>query len=89
VAGAAILARSVAREVYLVMASQDAAPRRVQVLLDGEPIPASAAGRDVSAGGVTVERQRLYRLVSLPEVGEFELELRVPPGVSAYAFTFG
>jgi hypothetical protein len=36
-----------------------------------------------------VERQRLYRLVSLPEVGEHELELQVPAGVSAYAFTFG
>ena len=88
-AGAAIRARPVAREVYLVMASQDAVPRRVEVLLDGEPIAANAAGRDVSAGAVTVERQRLYRLVSLPEVGEFELELRVPPGVGAYAFTFG
>ena len=38
---------------------------------------------------VTVDRQRLYRLVSLPELGEHELELDMPPGVSAYAFTFG
>ncbi len=89
IAGAAIRARPVAREVYLVMASRDAVPRRVEVLLDGEPVAANAAGADVSAGAATVERQRLYRLVSLPEVGEFDLELRLPPGVSAYAFTFG
>jgi cytochrome c biogenesis protein CcdA/thiol-disulfide isomerase/thioredoxin len=88
-ADAEIHARPVAREVYLVMASRDARPRRVRVLLDGRPIPTNAAGPDVSAGAVTVQRQRLYRLVSLPEVGEHDLKLRMPPGVSAYAFTFG
>jgi hypothetical protein len=89
VAGARILARPVAREVYLVMSARDSLPRRVRVLLDGEPITPERAGPDVSAGAVTVERQRLYRLVALPEVGEHQLELRLPPGVSAYAFTFG
>jgi cytochrome c biogenesis protein CcdA/thiol-disulfide isomerase/thioredoxin len=88
-AGARIHARPVAREVYLVMSSRNSLPRRVRVLLDGEAIAPELAGPDVSAGAVTVERQRLYRLVSLPEVGEHELELRVPAGVSAYAFTFG
>jgi thiol-disulfide isomerase/thioredoxin len=89
VGGAEIHARPVAREVYLVMSSRDGVPRRVHVLVDRKPVPPVAAGRDVSAGAVTVDRQRLYRLVSLPELGEHELELRVPPGVSAYAFTFG
>jgi thiol-disulfide isomerase/thioredoxin len=87
--GAEIHARPVAREVYLVMSSRDGVPRRVHVLVDGKPVPPVAAGADVSAGAVTVDRQRLYRLMSLPELGEHELELRVPPGVSAYAFTFG
>jgi cytochrome c biogenesis protein CcdA/thiol-disulfide isomerase/thioredoxin len=88
-AGGAIHARPVAREVYLVMSSEGDRSRRVEVLLDGEPVPAGAAGEDVLDGAVAVRRQRLYRLVSLPEVGEFELDLRLPPGVSAYAFTFG
>ena len=87
--GREIHARPVAREVYLVMSSRGGVPRRVHVLVDGKPVPPPAAGRDVSAGAVTVDRQRLYRLVSLPELGEHELELRVPAGVSAYAFTFG
>jgi cytochrome c biogenesis protein CcdA/thiol-disulfide isomerase/thioredoxin len=89
VAGAEIHARPVAREVYLVMSSRGGRARRVDVLLDGRPVPPIAAGADVRNGAVTVERQRLYRLTSLPEVGEQELVLRVPPGVSAYAFTFG
>ncbi len=89
VEGAEIHARPVTREVYLVMSSRGGVPRRVHVLVDGKPVPPQAAGRDVSAGAVTVDRQRLYRLVSLPELGEHELELRVPAGVSAYAFTFG
>ncbi len=89
VADARILARPVAREVYLVMSSRGSLPRRVQVLLDGRPIPPELAGPDVSAAAVTVQRQRLYRIVALPEVGEHELELRLPAGVSAYAFTFG
>ena len=71
------------------MSSRDARPRRVQVLLDGRPVSPNAAGADVSAGRPRCREQRLYRLVSLPAVGESELELRVPPGVSAYAFTFG
>jgi Thioredoxin like C-terminal domain len=89
VSGAEIHARPVAREVYLVMSSMGGRPRRVEVLLDGKPVPPIAAGADVQGGAVTVERQRLYRLVSLREVGEQELVLRLPPGVSAYAFTFG
>jgi cytochrome c biogenesis protein CcdA/thiol-disulfide isomerase/thioredoxin len=89
VAGAEIHARPVAREVYLVMSSRGGRARRVEVLVDGRPVPPIAAGADVRNGAVTVERQRLYRLTSLPEVGEQELVLRVPPGVSAYAFTFG
>ena len=38
---------------------------------------------------VTVRRQRLYELVSLPRAGEHRLNLRVEPGVAGYAFTFG
>ena len=57
--------------------------------LDGRPIPAGLAGRDVRGGQVTVRRQRLYRLVDLPGVARHELELRIGPGISGYAFTFG
>jgi hypothetical protein len=76
------------RRVFCVLGT-DRAPRRVEVLLDGEPIPAPAAGEDAARGRVTVRGQRLYRLVDLPRAGRHTLELRVEPGVSGYAFTFG
>jgi Thioredoxin like C-terminal domain len=61
----------------------------VRVLLDGHPIPSSAAGTDVHGGQVTVRAQRLYSLVSLPQAQFHSLTVEVPPGVEAYDFTFG
>jgi hypothetical protein len=78
VADATIDAEVQARRVYLVLGSDHARPRNVQVLVDGRRV------RDV-----TVTGQRLYPLVSLPRLRRFRLTLRVAPGVSAYAFTFG
>lgn len=90
VSGAELRARPVARKTFLVMSGPaGGGAARVEVLLDGERIPPTAAGEDVKDGFVTVRGQRLYRLVALPELGEQELRLRLPPGVSAYAFTFG
>jgi hypothetical protein len=74
--------------VFLVLGSERG-PGRVRVLLDGEPITDVFAGQDVSAGAARITRQRLYRLVDLPEAGRHSLELRVDPGIAGYAFTFG
>jgi thiol-disulfide isomerase/thioredoxin len=87
--GAAIQAGFQAAHAYLVMTSAGNVPRRVRVLLDGHPISASDAGTDVHGGLVTVRGQRLYSLVSLPSAQQHALTLEVPPGVSAYDFTFG
>jgi cytochrome c biogenesis protein CcdA/thiol-disulfide isomerase/thioredoxin len=87
--GAAIQAGFQAAHVYLVMTSAGNLARPVRVLLDGHPIPASAAGSDVRAGVVTVLGQRLYSLVSLPQAAFHALTVEVPPGVRAYDFTFG
>ena len=38
---------------------------------------------------MTVRRQRLYSLVSLPGDQRHRLSLRFAPGVTGYAFTFG
>jgi hypothetical protein len=43
----------------------------------------------VRGGTVVVDRQRLYRLVELPEAERHLLTLKLAPGVSGYAFTFG
>jgi cytochrome c biogenesis protein CcdA/thiol-disulfide isomerase/thioredoxin len=77
-----------ARHVYLVLGTADGRPRRVKVLLDGNPI-GSAAGADVHGGVVTVNAQRLYDLVDLPRVGHHILRLEPEAGVVGYAFTFG
>jgi cytochrome c biogenesis protein CcdA/thiol-disulfide isomerase/thioredoxin len=78
-----------AKNVYLVLSSQDERPMQVQVMLDGRPISAADSGADVHDGVVTVRRQRLYWLVALPGDQSHELELRFADGVVAYDFTFG
>jgi cytochrome c biogenesis protein CcdA/thiol-disulfide isomerase/thioredoxin len=89
VSGAGVDAEFEAKNVYLVLSSEGESPRKVQVLLDGKPIPAAAAGADVHDGAVTARSQRLYSLVSLPADQQHRLTLRFAPGVSGYAFTFG
>ena len=88
-AGATIDAEVQAKHVYLVLSSAGGRPRGVQVLLDGKPVKDSDAGADVHGGRATVTGQRLYTLVSLPRDGRHRLTLRLAPGVSGYAFTFG
>ncbi len=78
-----------AKNVYLVLSSAGESPRKVQVLLDGNPISARDAGADVHGSAVTVTGQRLYSLVSLGGDRRRRLSLRFAPGVTGYAFTFG
>jgi thiol-disulfide isomerase/thioredoxin len=85
---ATIQAEFVAEKVFLVLGSPGR-PRRVEVLLDGKPIPGRLAGEDVRNGAATITAERLYRLVDLPSAGTHRLELRFEPGISGYAFTFG
>ena len=78
-----------AKHVYLVLSSPGERPLGVRVLLDGRPISAADAGADVHDGVVTVRHQRLYSLVSLARDERRRLSLRLAPGVTGYAFTFG
>ncbi len=89
VRGATITARVVGTAVYLVLSSDGDLPRAVRVLLDGKPLAAADAGSDVRDSVVTVRRQRLYSLVKVDSLQEHVLTLRLDPGVSGYAFTFG
>ena len=70
-----------ARRVFLVLGADDGAAD-VRVELDGEPVSDENAGSDVSNGVVRVSRQRLYRLVDLPECGHFSF-LEQPDAVHA------
>jgi cytochrome c biogenesis protein CcdA/thiol-disulfide isomerase/thioredoxin len=76
------------RRVYLVMGSPGTT-RPLRVLLDGRPIPARLAGSDVHDGAVAVNRDRLYRLVELPNVQTHTLTVEAAPGVEVYDYTFG
>ncbi len=87
--GASITGRFQAAHVYLVMTSNDNKPRTARVLVNGKPIPASEAGSDVHNGLVTVRGQRLYSLISLSTDQQQTFTVQIPPGVSAYDFTFG
>jgi cytochrome c biogenesis protein CcdA/thiol-disulfide isomerase/thioredoxin len=89
VRGASIHARVTARKVFLVLGTDDGRPAQARVLLDGKPLPDGEAGEDVRGGRLTVGEQRLYRLVSLPRVEDRRLTVKLAPGVSGYAFTFG
>jgi cytochrome c biogenesis protein CcdA/thiol-disulfide isomerase/thioredoxin len=89
ISGAGIDMEFKAKNAYLVLSSPGERPLPVQVLLDGRPIPAADAGADVHDGVVTVRRQRLYWLVSLPNDQQHRLSLRFADGVTAYDFTFG
>ena len=87
--GASISGRFQAQHVYLVLTSAGNVPRTAKVLLDGKPIASSQAGADVHDGTVTVRGQRLYSLVSAPYDETATVTIELPPGVSAYDFTFG
>ena len=87
--GASITGRFQAAHVYLVMTSQDNRPRTARVLLNGKPIPPQDAGSDVHNGLVKVQGQRLYSLISLPDDQQQTFTIQIPPGISAYDFTFG
>jgi cytochrome c biogenesis protein CcdA/thiol-disulfide isomerase/thioredoxin len=89
IANAGVEVEFEAKNVYLVLSSPGERPLPVQVLLDGHPIAPADAGADVHDGVVTVRRQRLYTLVSLPRDEQHHLTLRFAPGVTGYAFTFG
>jgi len=63
-----------ARNVYVVLGGNG----RVQTLVDGRPAPA-----------IDVREYRLYTALAAPQLRDGVLELRFPPGIRAYSFTFG
>jgi thiol-disulfide isomerase/thioredoxin len=87
--GASISGAVQAAKVYLVLTSAGNVPRQGRVLLDGQPLPNAHAGADVKNGVLTVTGERLYSLISFPAAAQFAFSVQLPPGVTAYDFTFG
>lgn len=76
------------KDVYFVATADS--PVKIRVTRDGLPL-GSARGADVDeAGFVTIEENRLYRLVEDSVYGQHTLEIEVDgAGLKAYTFTFG
>jgi cytochrome c biogenesis protein CcdA len=87
--GAALRLNFKARKVFLVLGTAGGKPVRVTLKLNGEAV-GNNAGKDATAGVVTVERNTLYELIDQrsPKNGLLEIETDAP-GLEAYAFTFG
>jgi len=77
-----------AQNVYLVMRSQDAKPKKVKISLDGKD-PQELSGKDTKDGIITIDSDRLYELINLSEVKTGKLKLEFENGVEIFAFTFG
>ena len=85
--GASLQYNFSAKEVYLVMRPNGKTPAKVGVTLDGKK---QDFGVDVKNGTVTVDGDRLYKLISLPTAGHHLLRLDFEDGeAQLYAFTFG
>lgn len=79
-----------ASNVYLVLGGSNSDNIPVTVKLDGAKIDSSALTKDFNlSGGISVTRDRKYDIVDLKgDVGRHVLEITIPQGISAYAFTF-
>ncbi|MBI4062443.1 cytochrome c biogenesis protein DipZ [Candidatus Gottesmanbacteria bacterium] len=86
---ASLLLNFDAQEVFLVMRPKPGTTGHVAVSLDGE-MAGSNAGEDVENNIVTVDSDRLYKLIKLPSAGAHLLRLDFLDGdLELYAFTFG
>lgn len=90
--GAKLYLNFESKEVFLVMRPTSSAPNgmgKIRVILDGKSL-GDNAGEDVIDGIVTVDSDRLYKLIKLSTPGEHILELEFQDSnLELYAFTFG
>ena len=79
----------IASKVYLVLAGTSQEP--IKVLLDDAPVPKEDRTKDMnSVGEIYLTGDRMYEIIDLHgKIGRHTLTLSFPPGISAYAFTFG
>ena len=88
VAGAKIIYKYKAKEVYLVASSKD--PVRVKVIRNGK-VAGSEKGEDVGIDGIMIIKEdRLYKIIQDSAYGQHALELEIlSPGLKVFTFTFG
>ncbi|KKQ98457.1 MAG: Cytochrome c biogenesis protein, transmembrane region [Candidatus Woesebacteria bacterium GW2011_GWB1_39_12] len=78
------------KDVFLVMKSKGTSKGQIKVYLDDKLLKGSSAGDDLKDGIVTVDVDRLYKLVKLDKPGQHVLKLEfLDSNLELYAFTFG
>ncbi len=75
-------------KVFVVLGSKDGTSLDATLTLNGVSLGA-VAGADAPNGTVTVKGHTLFELVNQSTVQAGVLEISAPPGLEAYAFTFG
>lgn len=86
-AGAQLHLSFEAKEVFLVARPKNGTAGKIKVFTDGE---AQYLGEDAIDGVVTVDSDRLYKLLLLPQQGKHTLRLEFDDSnLEVYAFTFG
>jgi thiol-disulfide isomerase/thioredoxin len=88
-----IVLNYVASAPYIVLARENQ-PLTIEVLLDGQPVPAGFRGSDIQAKDgttvMTVDEARLYYpIAATAPYGRHTITFKVPPGTHFYSFTFG
>ncbi len=88
--GATLLYRFDAREVFLVMRPKTSGvTAKLRITMDRKSL-GEFAGEDVHEGIITVDNDRLYKLIKLPVAGTGVMNLEfLDDNVELYAFTFG
>ena len=79
-----------AKDVFLVMRAKGSESGKVRVYLDDKLLGQDPAGEDVKEGVVTIDKDRLYKLVQAKKAGQHILKLEfLDSNIELYAFTFG
>lgn len=89
-AGASVLFKYSAHDVYMV-ATNSSASVRIKIMRDSKPV-GTVAGADVDpkTGEAVIDGDRLYKLIHDPSPGTHTIEIRIEEGtLKAYTFTFG
>ncbi len=89
--GASLIYRFDAKEVFLVMRPKSQGlTGKIRVTLDNQSVTKDVAGEDTKEGIITIDSDRLYKLIKLSTPGEHTLKLEfLDANLELYAFTFG
>lgn len=90
--GSSLVLNFTAQEVFLVIHQSELNKEKgkIRVYLDDELVSVNTAGADVRNGIVTIDTNRLYKLIKLSKQETHLLKLEfITDGVEVYAFTFG